>query len=53
MKYKTEELQRGAKSLRVHVRALLHQNPELGDFHEAFEQYCARKFSLGNTAARW
>jgi hypothetical protein len=51
MKYKSEDLQRGADSLRAHVEALREEDPELGDFHEAFEQYCARKFSLGTTAS--
>ena len=50
MKYKDEEVQRGAENLRAHVEALRDEDPELGDFHDAFEQYCAQKYSLGNTA---
>ena len=48
MKFKDEELQRSAESLRSHVEGLRDEDPELGDFHEAFEQYCAGRFSLGN-----
>jgi hypothetical protein len=50
MKFSNEDLQQGAESLRAHIEALREEDPELGDFHEAFEQYAAHKFSLGNTA---
>ncbi|MCW5978518.1 MAG: AIPR family protein [Bryobacteraceae bacterium] len=51
MKYSSDELQCGAEALRTHIEALRDEDPELGDFHEAFEQYCVRKFSLGTTAS--
>jgi hypothetical protein len=49
-KLKDEQLRCGAASLRLEIESLLEDNRELSDFHEAFEQYGAKKFALGSSA---
>ena len=41
---------KGIKWLTDHVQELQDNDPELGDFSAAFEEYCMRKYSLGSTA---
>jgi hypothetical protein len=50
-KYKDEQLRRGAEALRDHIQALLDENRELGDFHQAFEFCGSRKFIHGTSAS--
>ena len=39
----------GLSLLTKHVERLREADPEIGDFHEAFEEYCAQKYSLGSS----
>jgi ribosomal protein L17 len=50
-KYRDEQLRHGAEALRAHIGGLLEENRELGDLHDAFEFYGAKKFSLGSSAS--
>jgi hypothetical protein len=50
MEIKPEEIQSGTKLLIKHLENLVVENPELGSLHDAFEHYCANKYSLGSTA---
>src|SRR5579885_3199301 len=46
------ELQRGTELLSEYLQQLHEEDPALGDVHDAFELYCANKFSLGSLASR-
>lgn len=39
----------GLGLLTEHVEKLRESDPEIGDFHEAFEEYCAQKYRLGSS----
>ena len=45
-----EDITRGTELLIKHLEDLQADNPELGDFHAAFEHYCMTKYSLGSFA---
>ena len=46
----TEQIKVGTVLLAQHLEKVRSENPELGDFHAAFEDYCMTKYSLGSTA---
>lgn len=48
---KDQELVKGTTLFANYVDELLEENPEVGDFHGAFEQYCINKYSLGSGAS--
>lgn len=45
-----EEIKKGTELFIKHLENLIVENPELGNFHDAFEFYCANKYSLGSAA---
>lgn len=45
-----EEVSRGTELLIKHLEDIQAENPDLGDFHSAFEHYCMVKYSLGSSA---
>jgi hypothetical protein len=45
-----DEITRGTELLIKHLEDIQAENPELGDFHAAFEHYCMVKYSLGSFA---
>lgn len=45
-----DELARGTELFTDHLEKLKEENPEIADFHEAFELFCQNKHSLGNSA---
>lgn len=50
MELTTEEIKSGTELFIKHLEELITENPELGNFHDAFEFYCANKYSLGSAA---
>ena len=46
---KNETLE-GTKMFVQHLERLVEEESELADIHDAFEFYCANKYSLGSTA---
>ena len=45
-----DDLKEGTMLLVDHIAGLQEENPEIEDFHAAFEHYCSSKYSLGNSA---
>jgi AIPR protein len=50
MKHDNEQIVKGTQLLIRNLEDLQDENPELGDFHSAFEFYCMNKYSLGSKA---
>jgi len=44
------EIGKGIELLTNNLEQLQDEEPEVGDFHQAFEVYCIRKYSLGTSA---
>jgi hypothetical protein len=49
--YDGKDLAQGTKLFRQRLEEMISENPELSNIHQAFEQYCANKYSLGNSAS--
>lgn len=45
------EIAKGTQLLIKRLEEVEEANPELGDFHAAFEHYCMEKYSLGSSAS--
>ena len=45
-----EEILHGTKLFVQKLEEMVEEDPELSDIHEAFESYCANKYSLGSNA---
>jgi hypothetical protein len=50
MHLEPSELERGTDLFRKHLEEIQSEEPELTDFHSAFEHYCMNKYSLGSAA---
>src|SRR3990172_292366 len=53
MAVERHEVGRGMQLLLEHLDKLIDENPEISDIHDAFEEYCMTKYSIGDgTTAR-
>ena len=46
-----KDLERGTELFLLRLEEILDNEPEVSDIHGAFEFYCARRYSLGNSAS--
>src|SRR5262245_32020943 len=50
LKHDAEGIKLGTKLFINEIERLQNENPEFSDFADAFEEYCAKRFSLGTAA---
>lgn len=51
MSLEMKDLERGTELFLCRLEEIVNTEPEVSDIHDAFEFYCARRFSLGNSAS--
>jgi hypothetical protein len=51
MSLEPKDLERGTELFLRRLEEIVDAEPEVSDIHDAFEFYCAKKFSLGNSAS--
>jgi len=51
MPLESKDLERGTKLFLLRLEEIVDAEPEVGDIHDAFELYCAKRYSLGNSAS--
>ena len=51
MQLESKDLERGTELFLRRLEEIVDAEPEVSDIHDAFEFYCAKRFSLGNSAS--